>query len=34
MTPSEETALKVKQEKIRKKNITVTKEYMESTIMK
>jgi hypothetical protein len=34
MTPSDETTVKVKQEKIRKKNITVTKEYMESIIMK
>jgi hypothetical protein len=34
MTPSEESTVKVKQEKIRKKNITVTKEYMESIIMK
>ena len=34
MTPSEETTLKVKQEKIRKKNISVTKEYMESNVLK
>lgn len=34
MTPSEETTVKVKQQKIRKKNISVTKEYMESNILK
>lgn len=34
MTPSEETAVKVKQQKIRKKNISVTKEYMESIVLK
>ena len=34
MTPTEESTVKVKQEKIRKKNITITKEYMESIIMK
>ena len=34
MTPSEETTVKVKQQKIRKKNISVTKEYMESNVLK
>lgn len=34
MTPSEETTVKVKQQKIRKKNISVTKEYMESIVLK
>jgi len=34
MTPSEETTVKVKQQKIRKKNISVTNEYMESNVLK
>jgi hypothetical protein len=34
MTPSEETTVKVKQQKVRKKNISVTNEYMESNVLK
>lgn len=34
MTPSEETTVKVKQQKVRKRNISVTNEYMESNVLK